>query len=208
MSARIRGAKTELEELGEETDAYTESTSKLQGLVKGLTGFDILEEDGQTFKDIYEIILGIGEAWSSLTDVEQASLGEALAGKRSANALYAVLGNLDTLKSAYQTAEESAGSAMREQERYEQSVQYSIDRMNASLESLANTFLDSKFLKGFVDFGNDAINVVETLIEKFGVLPTLLTTIGVGFGAFKSFKGEGKWGFKTSSFQLNMPSVV
>ena len=80
MSARIRGAETELEELGEETDEYTKTTSKLRDLVKGLTGFDIMEDE-DTFKDIYEIILGIGQEWQNLTDLEQASLGEALAGE-------------------------------------------------------------------------------------------------------------------------------
>lgn len=79
MSARIRGAKTELQELGEEEDEFTQSTSKLQGLVKSLTGFDIME-DKNTFKDIYDIIIGIGEAWPSLKDIDKASLGEALAG--------------------------------------------------------------------------------------------------------------------------------
>ena len=45
-----------------------------------MTGFDIMKDE-KTFKDIYEIILGIGEAWDSLSDIEQASLGEALAGR-------------------------------------------------------------------------------------------------------------------------------
>lgn len=80
MSARIRGAETELEELGEETDEYTKTTSKLRDLVQSLTGFDIMIDE-DTFKDVYEIILGIGKEWDNLTDVEQASLGEALAGE-------------------------------------------------------------------------------------------------------------------------------
>ena len=53
LSARLRGATTELEELGEES---TVTTSKLQATVKALTGVDILKEDGQTFKSIYEIL--------------------------------------------------------------------------------------------------------------------------------------------------------
>lgn len=108
LSARIRGSKTDLEELGEDIDDVM-STSKLQGLVKGMTGFDIMEADGKTYKDIYEIIMGIGKEWDKLTDVNRASLLEALAGKRQSNALAAVLGNLDTLESAYKTAENSAG---------------------------------------------------------------------------------------------------
>lgn len=81
LSARIRGASTELEELGEEGDEFTETTSKLQGLIKGLTGFDILEADQKTFKSIYDILIGIGKEWKNLDDIERASLGEALAGK-------------------------------------------------------------------------------------------------------------------------------
>ena len=81
LSARIRGASTELQDLGEEEDEFTQTTSKLQNLVKGLTGFDILESDQKTFKSIYDILIGIGEEWNNLTDIEQASLGEALAGK-------------------------------------------------------------------------------------------------------------------------------
>ena len=44
MSARIRGADTELKELGEDADEFTETTSKLRGLVMGLTGFDIMKD--------------------------------------------------------------------------------------------------------------------------------------------------------------------
>ena len=85
LSARIRGAKTELKELDEEEDEFTETTSKLRDLVMSLTGFDILEDDLKTYKDIYEIVLGIGEKWEDLSDIEQASLAEALAGKRDSS---------------------------------------------------------------------------------------------------------------------------
>ena len=46
MALRIRGAKSELEELGEETDGVTASTSKLREEIKALSGVDImLDED-------------------------------------------------------------------------------------------------------------------------------------------------------------------
>ena len=80
VSARIRGATTELEEAGLETDGMVESTSKLQAMIKGMTGFDILEDDQKTFKSIYDIIIGIGEEFQNLSGVDQAALLEALAG--------------------------------------------------------------------------------------------------------------------------------
>lgn len=192
MSARIRGASTELNDLGEETDEYTESASKLRDLIKGLTGFDIMLDEN-TFKDIYEIILGIGQEWDNLTDVEQASLGEALAGKRNANGLYAVLDNLDTLQAAYETAENSVGSAMKEQEKWEQGLEAKTNKLKASLEELSTVILDSDFLGGLIDVGREAIEIFTTLIDKMGVIPTLLTGVGAGFGINALFgKDKGR----------------
>lgn len=162
LSARIRGAKTELQELDEEEDEFTETTSKLRDLVMGLTGFDILESDMKTFKDIYEIILGIGEKWQDLSDIEQASLAEALAGKRNSNALLAVLNNLDTLQGAYKSALEAEGSARKEQENYARSVQYSIDVLKASAQEFWTTLINSGTAKLVIDF---LTKVVELLTE-------------------------------------------
>ena len=70
--------KSELEELGEETDNIV-STSKLRDLVKGYTGVDIMK-DKNTYKDIYTIVKEIGKVWDDLKDKERAALLEALAG--------------------------------------------------------------------------------------------------------------------------------
>ncbi len=147
-------------------------------MVKSLTGFDILEADQKTFKSIYDILIGIGKEWKNLDDIERASLGEALAGKRNANALYAVLDNIETLEAAYNTAENSAGSAMREQANFEQGLEYSTNRLKASLEELATGVLDSGFLKGLIDTGNNILGIVNDLISSFGTLKTLIAGIG------------------------------
>lgn len=196
MSARIRGAETELSELNEETDEYTKTTSKLRDLIKSLTGFDIMADE-DTFKDIYDIILGIGKEWNNLTDAEQSSLGEALAGKRNANALYAVLGNIDTLQSAYETAENSAGSAQREQENYQKSIQYSIDQTKAKLEELSADFLSSDFLKGAIDAGGKLIDILDNIVKSGNAIPAVATAIAAAF----SFKNVGRDKMYSLSFE-------
>ena len=187
LSARIRGSSTELAELGEEEDEFTKSTSKLQGLVKSLTGFDIMK-DANTYKDIFDIIVGIGEEWKNLTDIEQASLGEALAGKRNANALYAVINNIDTLKEAYLTAENAAGSAAKEEEHYEQSVAYRIEQAKASLQELEYDFLSSDFLIGAIKAANEFLQVIDSIVERFGTLGSLAAGLGL-MDLFKGFAG-------------------
>ena len=121
VSARLRGADQELIDMGETTEGMVESTSKLRDLVKGTTGFDIMvDEAGTQFKDIYDIVVGIGEKFQEIPDIERAGLLEALAGKNQSNALAAALTNIDIIKQAYQTAEyESVGSAERELANYQ-----------------------------------------------------------------------------------------
>ena len=77
---------------------------------------------------------------------------------------------------------------MAEQEKYQQSIQYSIDRTKASLEELANDFISSDFLKGLIDFGDKLINILDLLIDKFGVLGT---AAGIG-GIVAGFKNIGR----------------
>lgn len=206
VSARIRGAKAELEEAGLETDGMVESTSKLRDLVKGMTGFDIMEDE-DTFKSIYDIMVGIGEEWENLSDIDQAALLEALAGKRAGNALAAALQNVDMLKEAYQIAEGSSGSARKEQEKWEQGLEARTNKLKASLETLSTTVLDSDFLGGAIDAGRGFIDVLTEIIDTLGLIPTLLTAGGGIFAAMQTFKGKGEGRVKKFTL-MNMPSVA
>ena len=188
VSARLRGADAELKEMGEDTDGMVTSTSKLRDLIKGMTGFDIMKDDN-TFKDVYDIVVGIGEKWDSLSDVNQASLLEKLAGKNQSNALAAALANVDTIKKAYGEATNAEGSARKEQERVTQSIQYSINQAKASLEELSNDVLNSNFLKGAIDNVGKFVDLLDHLVDSAGVVPTLLTGIA-GFASIKDNFGK------------------
>ena len=77
LSMRLRGASTEIENMGESTDGMAESTSKLREKVLALTnvngtgGFDIMA-DSENFKSTYEIMQGISDVWEDISDVNQA----------------------------------------------------------------------------------------------------------------------------------------
>ena len=174
--------------MGEDTDGMVTSSSKLQALIKGMTGFDIMEEDGKTFKDIYEIVIGISKKWQSLNDIDRASLLEKLAGKNQSNALAAALSQVDILKKSYEEATNAEGSAREENEEYSKSIRASIDLAQAKLEQLANDTLNSNFLKGAIDAGGKLIEVLDGIVKSGNAIPTLLAAIGAGL----SFKNIGK----------------
>lgn len=184
VSARLRGSETELKEMSEDTDGLVTSTSKLQALVKGITGFDIMK-DKDTYKDIYDIVLGIGEKWQDLSDIDRASLLEALAGKQQSNALTAALSNIDILKKSYEEATNAEGSAREENEEYSKSIQASIDLTKAKLEELSNDLLSSNFLKGAIDAGGKLLDLLDFIISDGREIPAIFTTIGAVIGAKK-----------------------
>ena len=193
VSARIRGTKSELEALGESTDDVL-STSKLYDLVKGYTGVEIMK-DKDTYKDIYTIVSEIGEKWKDLTDMQRAALLEALAGKKQSNTLAAVLNNAERLEEIYQTAENSMGSAEREQQRYAESLKYSLDQLTAHGEEFWNTFINKDDVKDFIDLINILISGVTKLVDTFGSIPTVAGIFGI-FAGIKNFGRPKMFGLK------------
>ncbi len=185
LSLRITSTSAELEELGEDTEFACETLSDYRDLVIGLTHnkVDIIGTDGD-YKSTYQMLKEISEVWADMNSMEQSSLMKALFGARQANIGASILENFDVAEAAMKTAEEAAGSALREQEAYEKGVQYSLDRLEASFQTFANHILDSDFLKGIINFGNGVINVIDTVTSKLGSLGT----IGFGTGIFGIFK--------------------
>ena len=123
--------------------------------------------------------------WQDISDVDQANLTELLAGKRNGNALIALLQNFDTVESALSSANNAAGSAMKENETYLNSIQGSINRFTSAFQSLSSTILDSGVVKGIVDIGTSFIQLTENIVDLVGVMPLLS-------GAFTSAFTVGK----------------
>lgn len=183
ISMRIRGAKTEMEALGEDTSGMVESTAKLRSEILALSGVDIMLDDN-TFKSTYQIMDELAQKWESLTDIQQASITELVAGKRQGNIMSSLMQNFDVARESLQTSLKSTGSAMAEHEKWQQSLEARINSLKASWQSLSQTFMNSNFLKWGIDATTKFIDVIDTLIDRFGILGT---TVG-GIGLYKTFK--------------------
>ena len=187
VESRIYGTRQELEAAGAETAGMLESTTQLRDLVQGLTGFDIMADSaGTQLKDLYSIIVGIGQEWNTLSASDQNGLLDALAGSQG-DALGSVLNNVSAIESAYQSAGNASGSALAAQEEYEQGIQYSLDRLKASFQQFADTLAGDGLLKGIVDFGNGTVNVLDSITGFLGPLGSA-ELAGAGIGITKFIK--------------------
>lgn len=79
LSMRIRGATTELEAAGLDTEGMAESTAKLREEILALSGVDIMA-DKNSFKSTYDILDELASKWQDLTDIQQATITELIAG--------------------------------------------------------------------------------------------------------------------------------
>lgn len=190
LSLRIRGAKTDLEQMGESTDDVAVSTSKLREQIKALTnvdgkgGFDILTKSGD-FKSTYEIMEGIANVRKEMNDVDKASLLEQVAGKNRANVVSGMLDNWKDAQDAAKTAAESAGSATKENETYLDSINGKISQFTAAFEKLSKDVLDSDLIKFFIELATHIANLADEavkLVDNIGLIPTAIGGIGAALG--------------------------
>lgn len=204
ISLRLVGteeAKEELSDLGEETDGMITTVSKLRDTIMDATkaassdgkGFDILDSNGN-YKSTYEIMQGLADLYDDIVKKDK-ELGtnnlnlllETIAGKNRSNIAASILQNGDMLRSVYEDAQNSEGSAEKELNSYLDSI----DGKIAQLENRAQEFwfkvIDSETIKNGIDLLSTLLKGATDFVDTVGLLPTILTGVAAAF----SFKNVG-----------------
>jgi len=181
VSARIRGAKTELEDLGEEYEDVAEGFSKYRSELMALTnvdgtgGVDIMADAAtNSYKDIYEIFVEISGVWDQLSDTTQARVSEILGGTRQLSVISSLITNIKDAEGAYEDAMNSAGIAAEANAIVMDTTEKKVEQLKTSFQVLSRDVLSSDLTKGIVDFGTAAVDWLDKVINKIGALPTIL----------------------------------
>lgn len=199
LSLRIRGAKADLESMGESTDDLADSTSKLRDELKALTGVDIMLDEN-TFKSTAQIIQEIGKNWSKMTDVSQAAALERLAGKNRASTVAGLIENYETIGKVIEAAEQADNSALEENEKFLESIDGRVQKLQNRMQEFWATVIDTDTVKTGISLLTDLVSGATALVDKLGTLPTALGTLGAAL----SVKNVG--GRKMFRL-LNMPTA-
>lgn len=189
ISMRIRGAKTEMEEMGEDTSGMIESTATLRAEMMALSGVDImLNKD--TFKSTYQIMDELSQRWENLSDIQQATITELMAGKHQGNVFASLMTNFNTAREALDASLNSSGSAMREHAKWSESLEARLNKLKSTWQSLSQTFMSSDFLKGGLDLVIGFVNALDKLIDTIGILGVSIAGLGIK-KIFSTAKGVG-----------------
>ena len=176
-----KSAKEELEEMGEETENVITTQSKLRDVIKEATavasneykGFDILDDNGN-YKSTYEIMLGIAEVYDEILETDKKFgrnnanlLLENVAGKVRANIAASIFQNPELLKEAYASSQSADNSAMRENEKYMQSISGHLAQLKNAWQEMWANAANREVINFFIDAAKAVVNFVNAI----GLIP-------------------------------------
>ena len=152
-----------------------ESSSTGQALTEWYKKHEIaiIDQQGQ-LRSLYDVLTDVAKIWPTLTKNEQAYYLNQQAGANQSQNLAAILSNFDTAAKATATALNSAGSAMRENEAYQQSLEYQTQELKAEFQDLANNVIDKQLITSVLGLGEAFLKLANTgvgqLVTKIGLL--------------------------------------
>lgn len=116
----------------------------------------------------------------------------------------ALMSQYDIARKTLNTAlNESDGSAEKELNSWNKGIEASIEHFKASFQSFSSSLVSSDFVKGIVDSGSSALDVITQLINKVGLLKTAFAT----FAGVKLFKNLDlfylNWSLHTQEYNEN-----
>lgn len=163
ISQRLRG-------VGEDGENYV---GKLQ------EAFDKLNIDVQIVKangameSTYNILTALSSRWDDLTDAQRQNIGELAAGKNRITEFNALMSNFETAMKATETAVNSAGSAMKENEAYLDSIEGKWNSLMSQLQKMVTEGSLGDIIKDVLDLSKSILELTEAL----GGLKVVLTGI-------------------------------
>lgn len=186
MSARLRGSKSELQELGEDTDFLAQGVSSLSTEIEQLSGINIMVDDS-TFKSTYDIFNELSQVYDKLSETSQARITELLGGKNQANIVSALLEDFGVARDVYARAPEADGSANKELESALDSIDGKLNQLSATWQKFSTDLLDSEVVKFGIDFLN---GVVSALDDIGGSIGHILTSLPAIVGIIQGIRGK------------------
>lgn len=140
-------------------------------------GIQVEKTDG-SLKSTYDILAELKPKWDSMTDAQRVALGDTIAGQNQYKVLASVMQNFQHAIDATEVALNSSGSAIKENERYMESLEAKEQAVAAEFEDFANRVLSKEIVGGFLDAKQAALEFINT---DFGASITRI--VGVGTAA-------------------------
>lgn len=163
-----------------------EDLSNVETVLRGV-GIN-LRDNQDEFRDFGEVLDETAGRWTQFSGVQQRAISQAFAGTHHMNEFMILMQNYDKAMEYVDIANNSSGESLEKYSAYTESLDGKMQDFKNSFQTFSTSVASSDFLGNIIEGGGEALNVVSSLIDQFG----MLTVLGGGYGLFKTSKGEGK----------------
>lgn len=178
-SKSARAANTIFSRLAQVVDENSDVGQKLTGIYNSL-GIALYDSSGQ-MRSTYDILADLASQWGSLDKNTQQYIAITSAGTNQLNNFLALMNNFDHATQATATSIDSAGSAMKENEAFQESLEYQTNNLKATFQDFANNVLDKEVITTVIKVGDAFLKLANTDIGQLITKVTLLG--GLSWGA-------------------------
>lgn len=178
-SKSARAANTIFSRLAQVVDENSDVGQKLTGIYNSL-GIALYDSSGQ-MRSTYDILADLASQWGSLDKNTQQYIAITSAGTNQLNNFLALMNNFDHATQATATSIDSAGSAMKENEAFQESLEYQTNNLKATFQDFANNVLDKEVITTVIKAGDAFLKLANTDIGQLITKVTLLG--GLSWGA-------------------------
>ena len=162
-------------------------------------GVEVLRGDG-TVRNVGDIMEDLMDVWSSLDQTQKSAVASTVAGTYQLSRFEALMNRSD-LYDQYKTASEDASGTLDVMnEKYVDSLQGKINKVQTSLEKVFTAAFNTDDLYGFLDILSEIIDKLGVFTEALGGGFTIIN--GLGAAALKIFSKD--IGENLSNFASNM----
>ena len=140
-------------------------------------GIEVLDAEGN-LRDMGTVIEEVAGKWNTWTRAQQQAVAQSIAGKRQFNNLLALFENWDMYESALLTSQTSEGTLQKQNEIYLDSLEAKLEQLGTAAENVWDKLINTEGTKFLVDALTWLVEGVAELVDGFGGLLGILTTIG------------------------------
>lgn len=170
-------ARMEQVKAGVNIDEEGESINNVE---KVLSKFGIqLRDSTSEFRNMEDVLDEVGNKWNTFDSVAQAQIATAIAGTHRINTFIATMENYDTVLKYTEESQDAAGTSAQKYTAYMDSIDAKLNTLTATWEQFVNNLNQSGTFKSVIDLGTKLIGVLDTLINKMGLLKVALPAAAI-----------------------------
>ena len=181
----LRQIKGETED-GELIDG--ESIANAAKALKEYAGISTMENG--KLRKASDVLEDLAAKWKDLDETQRSAISEAVAGKRQANVLMAIMGNWEMVGKMEEEYANAAGTAAMENAAYMESWAAKIEVVKASWTELVQNIVSSDLFKGFLTEIADILDRINNLIHPQAAADERVATLKQEYDALYGQDGE------------------